>query len=90
MTARILANPAALTGLVRALMILATTFGVGFTDPQIAAVIEAVGLFLAFLSLVLTGVTMRLTTPVATPVLPQGTVVEVVTPEGQPNASVTL
>jgi hypothetical protein len=39
---------------------------------------------------VLTGVTMSKATPIANPTLPEGTVVEVVTPEGQPNRTAVV
>ena len=87
---KLLSDPALVIGLVRAALILAVSFGVGFTQPQQDAVLMFTGALLAVLSVVLTAVTVRLTTSVATPTLPQGTIVEVVTPPGQPNESVVL
>jgi hypothetical protein len=42
------------------------------------------------MSLLLTGVTLAKTTPVSNPTLPEGTVVEVLTPEGQPNRTAVV
>jgi hypothetical protein len=86
----LLKDPALVVGLVRAGMILAVSFGVGLTQPQQDAVLMFTGALLAVLSLALTAITRAKTTPTATPVLPQGTTVEVVTPAGEPNASVVL
>jgi hypothetical protein len=86
----LLKDPALLVGLIRTAMILAVSFGIMLTDEQQAAVIGFAGALMAVLSIALSAVTRSLTTPVAAPVLPQGTQVEVITPEGQPNESVTL
>jgi len=86
----LLNDPALLVGLIRALMILVVSFGAAITNDQQAAILEFVGVLIAVLSILLTGVTRALTTPVSAPSLPQGTTVDVVTPEGEPNTSVTL
>lgn len=86
----LLKDPALIVGLVRAAVILAVSFGVGISQAQQDSLLMFVGALLAVLSVVLTSVTIRLTTPVAAPVLPQGTTVKVVTPAGQPNESVVL
>ena len=86
----ILANPAVLTGLIRAILILLVTFGVGVSQPQQDSVLEAVGALLAVISLVMTGVTTTLTTSRDKPTLDEGTNVEVITPTGEPNRNVTL
>lgn len=86
----ILDNPAVFVGLMRALMILLTTFGVGITTDQQDGVLEAVGAFLALLSLVFTAATVQATTPTSAPVLPEGTNVHVTTPAGQPDRIVTV
>ena len=86
----LLSNPALLVGLIRAVLILLVTFGVAISQEQQDATLMLVGSFLAVVSLVLTGVTMSKTTPVANPTLPEGTVVEVLTPEGQPNRTAVV
>lgn len=86
----LLTNPAVVVGLVRALLILVTTFGVGLVQAQQDSILEAVGAFLAVASLVLTGVTTVNTTPQAKPVLPEGTVVEIVTAPGERNKVAVL
>jgi hypothetical protein len=83
--ADLLKDPALIVGLVRAALILAVSFGVAITQQQQDAVLIFVGAFLAVLSLVLTAVTVSKTTSVTNPTLKQGTTVEVITPEGQPN-----
>lgn len=79
----LLDDPALLVGLIRTAMILAVSFGAAITEPQQAAILAFAGALTAVLSLLLTGVTRRLTTPVANPTLPEGTSVIVQTPEGQ-------
>jgi hypothetical protein len=86
----LLNDPALIVGLVRAAMILAVSFGFALTQEQQDSLLMFVGALLAVLSVVLTAVTVKLTTPVAKPTLPEGTVVEVVTPEGQPNRATVL
>ena len=81
----LLANPALLVGLIRAVLILLITFGVAVTQAQQDSILELVGAVLAVMSLVLTGVTLQKTTPTANPSVPEGTIVNVITPEGQPN-----
>jgi hypothetical protein len=88
--AEILKDPAVIVGLVRAALILLVSFGVAVTQEQQDAVLMFVGAFLAVLSLVLTAVTASKTTSKANPVLPSGTTVEVITPEGQANYLKTL
>ena len=88
--AALLKDPALIVGLVRAILIFAISFGVAITQEQQDATLMLVGSVLAVVSLVLTGVTMSKTTPVANPTLPEGTVVEVVTPEGQPNRTAVV
>lgn len=78
-------NPAVLVGVFRALLILLVTFGVALTQAQTDSVLELVGSLLAVISLTLTAVTAKITTPKEAPTLPQGTVVKVVTPAGQPD-----
>lgn len=86
----ILDNPAVFIGLIRAALILLTTFGVGLTSDQQDGVLETVGAFLAVLSLLLTAGTVAATTSKAAPVLPEGTDVTVRTPVGQPDRVVTV
>ena len=86
----LLSNPALLVGLIRAILIFAISFGVAISQEQQDATLMLVGSFLAVVSLLLTGVTMSKTTPVANPTLPEGTVVEVLTPEGQPNRTAVV
>ena len=64
-------------------IIAACSFGLNLTGQQ-------VGLLILFSAALLGILANTLVTPVAMPSLPQGTVVEVVTPKGQPNQSVTL
>lgn len=86
----LLNDPALIVGLVRAGIILAVSFGVQITQDQQDSLIMFVGALLAVVSVLLTAVTRKLTTSVARPSLPQGTTVEIVTPEGQPNTSTVL
>ena len=86
----LLSNPALLVGLVRAALIRLLTFGVAVTQAQQDSILELVGAVLAVMSLLLTGVTLAKTTPVSNPTLPEGTVVEVLTPEGQPNRTAVV
>jgi hypothetical protein len=81
----LLDNPAVVVGLVRAGLILLISFGVAITTSQQDAILQATGALLAVISLVLTGVTAKVTTPKAAPTLDEGTVVNVVTPEGIDN-----
>jgi hypothetical protein len=81
--AKLLADPALIVGLVRSILILLVSFGVAVTQAQQDSILMFTGAFLAVLSLVLTGVTLKVTTPVANPVLPTGTTVNVTTPKGQ-------
>ena len=60
---RLLGDPALLVGLVRAGIILLASFGVAITDDQTAAIVGFLGIFLAVVSLALTGVTRALTEP---------------------------
>jgi len=86
----LLANPAVIVGLVRAILILLATVGVSLTQAQQDATLQAVGAFLAVASLILTGVTVANTTPTAAPVLKEGTVVTVETPGSAPNTTTTV
>jgi hypothetical protein len=86
----LLQDPALVVGLIRAVLILLVSFGVAITQAQQDSVLMLTGAVLAVMSIILTGVTRIKTTPVANPVLPEGSVVEVVTPEGQPNKAVVL
>ena len=81
----LLQDPALIVGLVRATLILVVSFGVAITQAQQDSLLMFVGALLAVMSIALTAVTRAKTTPVANPVLPTGTTVEVTTPEGQPN-----
>jgi hypothetical protein len=83
--ADILKDPAVIVGLVRAALILLVSFGVAVTQEQQDALLMFVGAVLAVMSLVLTAVTASKTTSKSNPVLPSGTTVEVITPEGQQN-----
>lgn len=84
-------NPALLNGLVRAIFLVAVSFGVTLGQDQQDGILTLLGATIAVVgSLILTAQTVSQTTPVAAPVLPTGTDVTVVTPEGQPNILVTL
>lgn len=80
MVSKLIQNPALIVGLVRAVLILVVSFGVALSQAQVDATLGTVGAFLAVLSLVLTGVTLRTTTSTANPTLSVGTVVT--TPAG--------
>jgi len=86
----LLRDPALIVGLVRAALILAISFGVAVTQDQVDSILLFVGALLAVISIVLTQVTRLNTTPSAGPSLKQGTSVEVITPEGQPNFTTVL
>jgi hypothetical protein len=81
----LLKDPALVIGLIRAALILAVSFGVYVTQDQQDAILMFTAALLAVMSLVLTGVTVSKTTSSSAPVLDEGTVVTIVTPEGQPN-----
>lgn len=88
--ADIIKDPALIVGLIRAGLILLVSFGVYVTQEQQDAILMFTAALLAVLSLVLTAVTVSRTTSKANPVLPSGTTVEVITPEGQANYLKTL
>jgi len=88
--AALLKDPALIVGLIRAAMILLVSFGIFVSQDQQDAILMFTSALLAILSLVLTAVTVSKTTSSAAPVLKQGTIVEVVTPEGQPNKVTVL
>lgn len=81
----LLNDPALIVGLIRAALIMLVSFGFALTQEQQDSLLMFVGALLAVLSVVLTAVTVKLTTSLAKPVLPEGTLVTVVTPEGEPN-----
>ena len=81
--ADIIKDPALIVGLIRAGLILLVSFGVYVTQEQQDAILMFTAALLAVLSLVLTAVTVSRTTSKANPVLPSGTTVEAITPEGQ-------
>jgi len=83
--AALLKDPALIVGLIRAALILLVSFGVYVTQDQQDAILLFTAALLTVISLVLTGVTVGKTTSNTSPTLKQGTVVEVITPEGQPN-----
>jgi hypothetical protein len=84
----LLNDPALIVGLVRATLILLVSFGFALTQEQQDSLLMFVGALLAVLSVVLTAVTVKLTTPKANPSVLEGTIVNVVTPEGEPNRTV--
>jgi hypothetical protein len=86
----LLNDPALIVGLVRATLILLVSFGFALTQEQQDSLLMFVGALLAVLSVVLTAVTVKLTTPVAKPSLPEGTIVNVVTPGDAPNKTQVL
>lgn len=88
--ANLLKDPALVVGIVRSVLILLVSFGIGLTDPQVQAILNLTGLLLAGISLALTGVTRATTTPTANPSLEQGTLVTVVTPSNEPNKHVIV
>jgi hypothetical protein len=88
--AALLKDPALIVGLVRATLILVVSFGVAITQAQQDSLLMFTGALLAVMSILLTGVTVSKTTSKANPVLPAGTTVEVITPEGQLNRLATL
>jgi hypothetical protein len=83
--AALLKDPALVVGLIRAALILLVSFGVYITQDQQDALLMFTAALLTVISLVLTGVTVSKTTSNSSPVLKQGTSVEVITPEGQAN-----
>jgi hypothetical protein len=84
----LLSDPALIVGLVRAGIILAVSFGVGISQAQQDSLLMFVGALLAVVSLALTGVTLQKTTPKDNPSVLEGTIVNVVTPAGEPNRTV--
>jgi uncharacterized membrane protein len=82
----LIANPALLSGLVRAVFLVAVSFGISITQSQQDGILTLVGAVISVLgSLTMTAVTIANTTPTAAPVVPQGTTITVVTPAGQPD-----
>lgn len=88
--AALLKDPALVIGLIRAALILLVSFGVYVTQEQQDAILMFTAALLAVMSLVLTAVTVSRTTSSTAPKLDEGTVVEVITPEGQPNRVAVL
>jgi hypothetical protein len=82
--------PALITGLVAALANLGKAFGLNITQDQIDAINAAVIPVMLALVAFGTWYGRRNSTSVASPVLPQGTEVTVVTPPGQPNGKAVL
>ena len=76
-------EPAAIAAFIAIAVNLAITFGLNLSADQVALINALVVAGLAL-------IVRQSVTPVADPVLPQGTSVEVVTPQGQPNKTVTV
>jgi hypothetical protein len=75
--------PVRAQGLVVAAIAAASAFGLGWNGAQVGAITGLSAAILSFL-------TESAVTPLSQPTLPQGTVVEVVTPPGQPNEAVVV
>ncbi len=81
-------EPTTYINLAKAIITLAVVYGFPFTESQQNAVITVVTLVVTF---VIGGLAQRaLTTPVAAPVVKQGTEVTVVTPPGEADQKVTV
>lgn len=80
---RIKDEPVATGGIVQMGIAMFVAFGLGWTGEQVGAVV-------ALSAALLSWIARKQTTPTANPVLPEGTVVEIVTPEGQPNKGTIL
>lgn len=76
-------QPVRIAALAAIVINLAVSFGLALTADQVA-LLNA--LIVTLLGILVPG----FVTPTAAPTLPQGTVVEVITPAGQPNESVEL
>lgn len=76
-------EPALFAGLVNAVLGLALAFGLQVSADQQAAIMAVVNIVLAIL-------VRQTSTPLAAPQLAKGTQVEVTTPAGEPNETVTL
>lgn len=79
----ILQEPVYTQALVVAAIAMGTAFGLGWNGAQVGAVSAFSAALLAFL-------TKQAVTPLANPTLPSGTEVNVETPPGQPNETVTV
>lgn len=79
---RILEEPVFTQALVVAVIAMGTAFGLGWTGAQVGAVTAFSAALLGFL-------TRKAVTPVAQPVIPEGTSVTVTTPAGVPDRVVT-
>lgn len=88
--AAFLKDPALIIGLIRAALILLVSFGVYVSQDQQDAILMFTAALLAVMSLVLTSFTVSRTTSSTAPKLEEGTVVEVITPAGQPNKVTVL
>jgi hypothetical protein len=82
--------PALITGAVAALANLALAFGLTITQAQVNAINAAVLPVMLVMAALGTWWARRKSTPVASPTLPQGTTVTVVTPGDSPNEAVVL
>ena len=80
---RITEEPVLATTIVGAVLACLVAFGLNLSEQQTTAVIGLVAALLAVFA-------RSQVTPTAAPVLDKGTLVTVVTPKGQPNASATL
>ena len=79
----VLRNPVYFQGLVVAGVALGSAFGLSWTGAQVGAVTAFTAALLSFL-------TQTAVTPLANPTLPADTVVNVTTPTGQPDRTVTV
>lgn len=76
-------EPAAIAAFIAIAVNLAITFGLNLTPDQVALINALVVAGLAL-------IVRQSVTPTVQPKLPQGTTVEVVTPDGQPNGTTVL
>jgi len=80
---RITGEPTMVLALVQAVIVLGISFGLSLTVEQTAAI-------LAITAVVLGLITRSVVTPVGSPALPVGTVVEVIQPGATPNTTDTF
>jgi len=80
---RITGEPVLTLAIVQMALALAVSFGLGWTGEQVGAVV-------AFTAALLGWIARRQVTPLSAPSLPEGTMVEVVTPKGEPNRTAVV
>ncbi len=80
---RVTGEPVATLAIVQMALAMFVAFGLDWTGEQVGTVVALTAALLGW-------VARQQVTPLSEPVLPQGTIVEIVTPDGQPNKATIL